>query len=395
MTLKFSRLLTGVGLAALLMGAASVTLAATTTQEFRFTQGAQIEIENLMGRVKVRPAEGAEAYLKASVIGESEELINLVRFELKDVGKKQRLEVLYPDDHHNLYFETGGGRTNSNVSYHGEKYKISSYQRSGAEALQVDMELFLPKGSKVNNLKNVVGEVELAGVDADIRVDVGAGTITSTDGRGRLVADTGSGSVMVTNHEGETSADTGSGEVRIETVLGNVVADTGSGTVKVTGVSGNVDVDTGSGNVVLEQIIGERISADTGSGSVKARDIRGSFQADTGSGSVRVEEIADSDAIDIDTGSGDVRVRGDLGGVKRLKLATGSGDVEVSSTKTPNMKLTVKVSSGDIDVDIPGMTALKTSKTRLEATLGDGSGKGAIGTGSGDVTIRMDAGGGN
>ena len=392
MTLKFSRLLAGVGLVALLMSAANVTLGATVTEEFRFAKGAEIEIENLLGRVKVRPTDGTEAYVKASVIGESEELVKLVSFKFKEQGKQQRLEVLYPDDHRSLYFETSGGKTSTNTTYKGEKYKISSYRRSGAEALQVDLELFLPKGSKVDNLKNVVGEVELAGVDADIRVDVGAGSVTSTDGRGRLVADTGSGGVFVTNHEGEASADTGSGEVRIDTVLGNVDADTGSGSVKVSGVSGNVNVDTGSGNVTLEQIIGDRISADTGSGSVKARDIRGSFKADTGSGSVRVEEIADADEIDIDTGSGDVRVRGDLGGVKRLKLSTGSGDVEVRSTGTPNMKLTIKVNSGDIDVDIPGMTTVKASKTRLEASLGDGSGKGVIGTGSGDVTVRLDAG---
>ena len=395
MTLKFSRLLTGVGLAALLMSAANVTLGATVTEEFRFAQGAKIEIENLLGRVKVRPADGAEAYVKATVIGESEELVKLVSFEFKEQGKQQRLEVLYPDDHRNLYFETGGGKTGTNTTDKGKKYKITSYPRKGAEALQVDMELYLPKGSEVEKLKNVVGEVELAGVDADIRVDVGAGAINSTDGRGRLVADTGSGGVFVVNHEGETSIDTGSGEVRIETVLGNVDADTGSGSVNVSGVSGNVNVDTGSGNVTLEQIIGDSISADTGSGSVKARDIRGSFKADTGSGSVRVQDIADSDDIDIGTGSGDVRVGGDLGGVKRLKLSTGSGDVEVISTKTPNMKLTIKVHSGDIDVNIPGMTALKTSKTRLEATLGDGSGKGVISTGSGDVTIRMDAVNGN
>ncbi|MCJ7557263.1 MAG: DUF4097 domain-containing protein [Gammaproteobacteria bacterium] len=391
MTLKFSKLVTGLGLTALLMGVASVTFGATVTEEFRFAQGSSIEIENLVGRVKVRPAEGAEAYLKASVIGESEELVKLVRFELKDQGKKQRLEVLYPEGHRNLYFESSGAKTSSNVRYQGEKYKLSSTRRSGAEALQVDLELFLPKGSKVDNLKNVVGEVELAGVDADIRVDVGAGSVSSTDGRGRLVADTGSGGIFVTNHEGDTSVDTGSGEVRIETVLGSVDADTGSGSVKVTGVSGSVSVDTGSGNVVLEQIIGDRISADTGSGSVKARDIRGSFQADTGSGSVQVDELADSDAVDIDTGSGDVRVRGDLGGVKRLKLSTGSGDVEVRSAKTPNMSLTIKVSSGDIDVDIPGMAAVKSTKTRLEASLGDGSGKGVISTGSGDVIVRLDS----
>jgi DUF4097 and DUF4098 domain-containing protein YvlB len=388
MNAKMFRTVAGVFLAFLLQGTSTASLGATVNQEFKFTQDSRIVVENLVGRVKVRPADGSQAYVKASVIGESEELVRQVKFEFKDHGSRQSLEILYPEDHRTLYFEDDNGRTSSNVTYRGKKYRVSNYRKNGAEALQVDLELFLPKGARVDNLKNLVGGVDLADVDADIRIDVGAGRIGSVDGSGKLVADTGSGGVEVTNHTGAISVDTGSGNVKVLTVLGDVSADTGSGTVDVSGVSGNVEADTGSGNVILDQIIGNSISADTGSGSVKARDIRGSFKADTGSGSVRVEGIADSDLIDVDTGSGSVKISGDLSGLKRLKVDTGSGDVEVDSHKTLNMALRIKVDSGDIDVDMPDMTSMKSSRNRLEVSLGDGSGEGRIDTGSGDVTVR-------
>jgi DUF4097 and DUF4098 domain-containing protein YvlB len=388
MRMGMHKVVAGAVLALVLQGASSESLGATVNQEFKFDADSRIGVENLVGRVTVKPTDGPQAYVKASVIGESEELLRQVRFELKDQGNQQRLVVIYPEDHRDLYYESDGGRSSSSVTYHSKKYKISSYQRRGAEALQVDLELFLPKGARVDNLKNMVGHVSLDAVDADIRVDVGAGMISSTDGSGRLVADTGSGGVGVTNHTGDVSVDTGSGSVQVLTVLGNVDVDTGSGTVQISGVSGNVDADTGSGTVILEQIIGDMISADTGSGAVKASDIRGSFRADTGSGTVRIDGVSDSDLIDVDTGSGGVRIRGDLSGLKRLKVDTGSGDVDIDSQKTLNMELKIKVDSGDIDVDFPDMASINSSRNRLEVRLGDGNGKGVVSTGSGDVTVR-------
>lgn len=373
---------------ALLLGLSSGAWAETVTQEFRFSQDSRIAVENLVGRVQVRPADGAEAYVKATIVAESEELAKSVKFEVTDKGNLQQLDVIYPEDERNIFYDALSRGSTSNVRYHGKKYKIRGSDSRGTVALHVDMELFLPKGSGVHSLKNVVGQVELTKVDASIRVDVGSGSIVSTDGKGELDLDTGSGHVNVSSHEGSVSVDTGSGAVEIFSVLGEVDVDTGSGSVKVTGVSGNVTADTGSGGVELTEIIGDEISADTGSGSVKASNLRGSFAADTGSGSVRVDVISDSDYIDIDTGSGSIRLKGDLSGLQKLKLDTGSGDVELNAIAAPDMTLRIE-SNGGIEVDLPGMTTTKISKHRMDVVIGSGQGRGTIGTGSGDVDIRM------
>ena len=389
MKLNFGKAFGFAAVLALLLGISSGASAETITQEFRFSKDSRIVVENLVGRVQVRPADGAEAYVKATVVAESEALAKSVKFDLTDKGSLQQLDVIYPEDERNIYYDALSRGSTSNVRYRGKKYKIRGSDSRGAVDLHVDLELFLPKGSRVDSLKNVVGQVEMAKVDATIRVDVGSGSIVSTDGKGELDLDTGSGHVNVSSHEGSVAVDTGSGSVEILSVLGEVDVDTGSGSVKVTGVSGNVMADTGSGGVELAEIIGDKISADTGSGSVKASNLRGSFVADTGSGSVRVDGISDSDYIDVDTGSGSIRIKGDFAGLQKLKLDTGSGDVALYATAAPDMTLRIEVSSGGIDVDLPGMTTTRVSKHRMETVIGSGQGRGTIDTGSGDVNIHL------
>ncbi len=374
---------------ALFLGLTSGASAATIGKEFSFEADSRIVVENLVGRVQVRPADGPVAIVKATVVAESDALAQAVQFELTNKGSQQRLDIIYPEDERNIFYDALNRGSRSNVRYRGKKYKIGGSDSRGAVALHVDLEVFLPAGSRVDNLKNIVGEVDLAEVAADIRVDVGSGQISSVNGKGQLELDTGSGRVNVSSHEGSVDADTGSGSVEIVNVLGDVNVDTGSGTVKVSGVSGSATADTGSGSVEFAEIIGDKISADTGSGSVRGRNLRGSFAADTGSGSVRVDGIDDSDFIDIDTGSGGIRIKGDFSSLRSLKLDTGSGDVDVQMLAAPDMTMRIEVSSGDINVDVPGQRATKVSRHRLETAFGDGSGRGVIDTGSGDVDIHM------
>lgn len=375
-------------LAAMFLGVSGGASAATISKEFTFDSDSRIAIENLVGSVQVRPADGNVATVKATVVAGSDELAEAVRFEMSDKGSLKQLEVIYPEDERTIFYEALNKGSRSNVRYRGKKYKVTGSNSRGAVALHVDLEVFLPAGSRVDSLKNMVGDVDLANVDGDVRVDVGSGKVSSTNGNGKLELDTGSGRVNVSSHEGPVDVDTGSGTVEIITVLGDVNVDTGSGSVTVTGVSGNATVDTGSGSVEFAEVMGDKISADTGSGSVKGRNLRGSFAADTGSGSVKVDGIDDSDFIDIDTGSGSIRIKGDLSSLRSLNLATGSGDVEVNMLAAPDMTVRIDVSSGDINVDVPGQRTTKVSRHRLETAFGEGTGRGVIGTGSGDVEIQ-------
>lgn len=368
-----------------------VAQAATLEKEVVFDGASDLTVENLVGRVTVRRADGDRAVLRATVVAENEELAGSVSFDLQDHAGGQRLVVVYPEKIKRIYYKPEAGSLSTSLKYHGRKVRISSRERSDAVQLRVDMELLLPAGARVSALRNGVGEVNIAGVDAFLRVQVSAGRIEVADGRGELVLDTGSGAVTVTGQEGRVDVDTGSGSVVVTNVIGDVKADTGSGAVRITGVSGDVEADTGSGSVTIEQVMGDEIVADTGSGSVRARDIRGSFRADTGSGSVHLDGLSDADRLLVDTGSGSVFIRGALAGLKRLDVDTGSGDVEMRFTSVPDMRFRVEVSSGRIKAALPGLTVSEVSRSRMEATAGDGSGRAEISTGSGDVTLISEA----
>lgn len=384
-------MMAGLAPALVLSALGGVAQAATVEKEVVFDSTTGLSLENLVGKVTVRRAADETARVRATVVAETGELAASVSFDLQERDGGQRLLVVYPENVRRIHYKPENGSLNTTLKYQGHKVRVTSRDRSDAVALRVDLEVLLPAGARMNALRNGVGDVDIAGVDADLRVEASAGHIDAADGRGALGLDTGSGSVTVTGQEGHVRVDTGSGSVVVTNVVGDVDADTGSGSVRITGVSGDVTADTGSGSVTLEQIMGDEISADTGSGSVRARDIRGSFNADTGSGSVHLDGLRDADRLAIDTGSGSVYVRGALAGLKRLGVDTGSGDVELRFVTVPDMRFLVEVSSGRIKSSLPDLMVSEVSRSRMEATAGSGSGRGVISTGSGDVTLIKDA----
>jgi len=74
--------------------------------------------------------------------------------------------------------------------------------------------------------------------------------------------------------------------------------------------------------------------------------------------------------------------------VQHLDLDTGSGGVDIQASALPSMQLRVHAGSGGIEVQVPDMYGVRSGDGFLEATLGDGSGRGRIETGSGRVRIR-------
>lgn len=362
--------------------------AAERNETLRFDASA-LDVENLAGQVQLRAADGDEFVVEATVVAGDAELLGLISFETETVGTKRRLRVAYPTDDYRVFiYRPGNGHSSrSQVKYMGRKVTVtSSTRRKGAE-LHVDLVVYVPTESSLK-LENHVGKVSGEGVSADLRLDTSSGSITIENSRGDLNADTGSGSIRVVEHRGAVVADTGSGSVHMDNVLGDVEADTGSGSVMLRAVTGNVVADTGSGHVELEDILADRVAVDTGSGGVSAQRIRGAFEADTGSGSVRVRDFEAGERIKIDTGSGRIELTGDMSAVRDLDLDTGSGGVSIEASQLPSMRLRVNAGSGAIEVQVPDMDKVRSGDGYLEATLGDGAGRGRIETGSGGVRIR-------
>lgn len=164
-----------------------------------------------------------------------------------------------------------------------------------------------------------------SGRGTDVHADVAIGVPA-----GRSVAvHVGAGKVNATNVNGSLAIDASSADVQVSGGQGSLSVDVGSGTVDVTGAPGNISIDTGSGDVSLD--------------------------------------LAEAPLeLSIDTGSGDITMR--------LPASTGA-------------RLSLETSGGQIETDF-AVSLTRTGSDELNGTIGDGRGRIAVETGSGDVHLK-------
>lgn len=365
----------------------------TRTESFSYDpDGRAVFLGNLAGEITISPSRSGNVEITATVVAggsNAKENLDLVSFEDDPSGDRLELRTVYPTDKYDafIYERENGKNWQSSFRYQGERVKVGSGRRmkDGIE-LHVDYDIKLPSNVSFT-VTNGLGEINAEGIDGDIRLRNSSGPITTTNTAGHIVLDTGSGALTGTRHTGDFEADSGSGRVRITDVSGNVTADTGSGAIAVENVGGELNADTGSGGVTARNVGGE-IRVDTGSGRVTLDDVSGSILVDTGSGSIDIEGWRGGSRLDLDTGSGSVSVRGNFAVVERMRVDTGSGSVSLVSNTVPNMRLEVSSRPG-MDIDFPDMQDVRKSRGSFRATIGDGSGRGEIETGSGSVAFRL------
>lgn len=359
---------------------AAVEAEVTRTLETRaaLPPGALLKLENLAGKIEVRPAAGGEVVLRATVHAASAELADRLRFDRKETDGKLEIDLGYPVDEHREYVypeanlpRVLGFRTTVRSEFRGEKVIVHGRPHGKAVLLYADLEIELPAGARAD-LRTLAGTIRAERVAGELRLDTGRGDITARAGEGGLEIDTGSGDVEVTAHRGEVAIDTGSGAVRLE------------------GVEGDVGVDTGSGGVQLVKVRGAKIAADTGSGGIELTEVEGALRLDTGSGGIRGTGLLARDEVVADTGSGGVRLEGDFSAVRRLDVDTGSGGVTLGFAGTPPaLRFEIRTGSGGIDVDLPGLRTEHSKRGTFSGTVADGTaGTARIETGSGSVTVQ-------
>ena len=322
----------------------------------RFTvDGDRVAVYNLAGEVRVEPGSGSAVVVEMTRGGNDGRELTVRQGEANGY---RHLAVVYPDADV-VYPGHGVWRTTIDVRPDGTFGGDSSF-RFGSSARRTirgsgsgtrawaDLRVLVPAGRTIA-LHLAVGHVEVSNVNGEVHVKGHASAIESRGTRGVLDLDTGSGGITVTDAEGDVRIDTGSGGVRVSGVRGSGLdVDTGSGGVTGGDLSvGLLHVDVGSGGVRLEGVDARRVNVDTGSGSVLLRLLR------------------DADEVRIDAGSGGVT----------LGLPQGFGaDAEIDT------------GSGGIQLDVPA-TVRRSSRTHFSGSIGDGSGRLVIDTGSGGVRV--------
>ena len=197
------------------------------------------------------------------------------------------------------------------------------------------------------------------------------------------------GSVSVTNVSGDIVVDSHAAPVTAAGPKGSLAVDVGSGNVRVSAAEGNLSVDTGSGSVEVTGFRGDELSIDTGSGQVSGSSLSArSIHVDTGSGDIELTAVTCPE-VALETSSGSIST--DLHGpVRDLALETGSGDIAVRAPASLAGEVEIETSSGEIETDFP-IQVTRHARHHMVGRIGDGAGRVAIETGSGDVRLLRSA----
>ena len=360
------RVLLAISLASL----ATTVAAAQQSERFELV-GSEAAIYNLAGAVTVEPGQGRVAVQVTRGGADAAKLT----IERGEIDGRETLRVRYPTDRL-VYAGLGRGsstelrvredgtfgdgdshddghdhRRHRDHDDEGRRVRITG----GGEgmAAHADLRVQVPAGQDVA-IYLAVGKVSVSNVNGRLRVDAHSAPITATGTKGELMLDVGSGSVTASNIEGELVVDTGSGPVEVSRFKGT-----------------ELTVDTGSGEVTASDVQAQRVVIETGSGDIRmSRATAPDVVLETGSGGVTADLLA---------------------ALAELRVETGSGDIAVTAPGSLGAEVEIETSSGDIETDFP-LQVTRHSREHLVGRIGDGKGRIAIETGSGNIRLLKRAG---
>jgi lia operon protein LiaG len=351
-------------LALALLVFAPSALAAQQVERYTL-EGDDIAIYNLAGSLTIEPGTGGVAVELVRGGADAAKL----RVERGELRGRETLRVVYPSDEVAYAGLEAGSSTTLKVREDGtfgdggdhdhdadddppRGRTVRITRERGDLRAHADMKVRVPAGHRVA-FHLAVGRVSVSNVNGDILVDSHSAPVTATGPKGSLAVDVGSGHVRVSAAEGTLSVDTGSGPVEVTGFRGDELSiDTGSGQVSGSELSArSIHVDTGSGDIELTAVTCPELALETGSGSITT-DVRGP--------------------------------------VRDLSLETGSGDISVRAPATLAGEVEIETASGEIETDFP-IQVTRHARDHVMGRIGDGVGRVAIETGSGDVRLLKSA----
>lgn len=169
-------------------------------------------------------------------------------------------------------------------------------------------------------------ELEVRAAAADVRAEVGLGS---------LKVDVASGDLVVGDVEGDADVQAASGYVELGGVSGDLAVNTASGDLRVREARGRAALNSASGDIRVGEALGV-LAASTQSGDLEVGRYGGDdLECGSTSGGVRIGLPPGRDLdVDIDTISGEIRSdfqpeEGD-GATARLRVKTVSGDITLA-----------------------------------------------------------------
>ena len=279
------------------------------------------------------------------------------------------------------------------------------------------------------------GNVEVAEVQAGVRIETGAGNVGVKNVQGRTSIRSGSGNIELLGLKQFASIHTGAGNVTAIDLGSGIDVTTGGGNVTARGIQGNLKVVTAGGALRATDISGDailftsggnitanriqaRLEASSSGGEIEALDIGGRTVLSTNGGGIRAENI--SGTIRAETMAGDVVLKNmknafeiiaEVGNVtvflneasflnsKDASIEGGYGNITIQLPKEINGSISATVTeSGSVVFNSPGSGAQITRERatsrgeqvrRASYSFGRGDGRISVSTQSGQITISQ------
>ncbi len=170
---------------------------------------------------------------------------------------------------------------------------------------------------------------------ADLNVDTGDGSVESDAINGNVDIHTGDGHIRVDGAKGNIRLRTGDGSIEGRDLDGKLEADTGDGHVSIDGRFDTLNIKTGDGSITARVNAGSKLESSwnvrTGDGSVTMSipgDLQANIDATTNDGRISL-----GIPVTVEGNLGTSQIHGKMnGGGQPLTIHTGDGSIHLSKT---------------------------------------------------------------
>ena len=207
-----------------------------------------------------------------------------------------------------------------------------SFGINGGERIEVYVpEKALETLSLQTGSGNISGEHDCVTEDGSFAVSAGSGNIKwdGTDAK-------------------ELSFKAGSGNIKIANIKGDIRVQTGSGNISGDFLRGKLSASAGSGNIALTEFAGSgTVTAKSGNVNVEAASVTGDMEMQTGSGNIKLEVPQELQFhLEVNTGSGNIKTDFEDAMSYNEKGNSAEGDVGAA----PEISIRLKANSGNVKV---------------------------------------------
>ena len=346
-------------------------------------EGSTLVAQTSFGSVTITGADVTDCTVVAEICGrapteeEAQELAEQVEIELERVGQTMTVKADKPQTGHNR-----------SVSI---SYTITVPRRTHLEC------------------SSSYGAIKASGIKGNVRGKTSSGSITAETIEGSVDLNTSYGSVTCRHITGDNIAATSSsGSITAEDIKGSAQLNTSygpitcrdmsegdtqlkssSGTIKLTNVSfGDCDAHTSYGSVVCETLTGDAIKLHSGSGSIKVTGAAAdTADLSTSYGRITCRQITTTDLI-AKSGSGNLDiVCSDSPADMTADLVTSYGSINFSAPPGFGGQVDLSTSYGSVKTERPITISGQVSKKKIKGTIGQGTGKLHLQTGSGSISL--------